>query len=267
MARNTYYANNYAPHFFIDGNIDGEANRGTWGSMIENESLVDAELVMSLSGYYMADSAAGYVTVTIFVESSPGLNNYKLRLALTEDGITWRAPNGATLHDQTFRDMIPSTSGQAVTLVVGDTLEYTFRFTTRSPEVVDNLNIIAFVQADQNKHIVQSTKIGVAALLPNGIDDGVDMPEAYSLAQNYPNPFNAGTRIDFVSNGGHTNLEVFDVTGARVATLVDGSTDAGRQSVTWDGRDAQGNPVSSGTYFYRLRSDSGNEIKRMTLLK
>jgi flagellar hook assembly protein FlgD len=87
------------------------------------------------------------------------------------------------------------------------------------------------------------------------------------LNQNYPNPFNAQTRIDFATEGGNTTLEIFDITGARVASLLDNNLSAGSYSIIWDGCDQTGKPVSSGTYFYRLSNGGGNQTMRMTLLK
>ncbi len=237
------------------------------GRSDRTESYTDAELSMSLSGSYFPDSLAGYVTVRIIVESSPGLNNYKLRVALTESDIHWNAPNGISVHEQTFRDMLPSASGQGIPLVVGDSLEYTFRFTTPSPMVVENLQLVAFVQADQNRHIIQGTKCALTALEPTGVEEEGARPRSFALSQNYPNPFNAQTRIDFVSRGGATRLEVFDMQGSKVCTLLDKATAPGRHAVIWDGRNAGGLPVSSGIYYYRLSDGSQSEVKRMTLLK
>ena len=260
--RNNYYGNNYAPHFFIDGNIDGEANRGAWEAMIDNESANFSPLTMDMWGEYNADTDSGRIYVRIIVEDNPGLSTIRLRVALTESRINWHAPNGANWHEQTFRDMIPSTYGQAITLVVGDTIEHSFPFATRTPMVANNCHLVAFVQSDQNKHILQSAYIALPDLTPTAIGDENDVPGAFSLLQNYPNPFNASTTIEFETAGGLARLDVFDVTGAKVATLVDGELEAGLHSVTWHAGES-----SSGTYFYRLKDSSGSETRKMTLLK
>lgn len=222
---------------------------------------------MQLSGNYMPDSAAGYLIITSIVESNPGLNNYKLRVALVEDSINWRAPNGTQWHNKTFRDMIPSATGLGVTLTEGDTLVDTLRFTTRSPEVINRLWLIAFIQADSNRRVVQAAKIRVSALIQTGVDTDVEVPKDFALLQNYPNPFNAQTRIAFNSAGGPTTLDIYNITGAKVASLCNANLKAGSYSMVWDGRDMTGKPVSSGTYFYRLTDNSGHQTRRMTLLK
>jgi len=97
----------------------------------------------------------------------------------------------------------------------------------------------------------------------------VDMTRA-QLFQNHPNPFNPTTRIEFVVPEGrsqHVTLAVYDVTGARVKTLVDGLRTAGRHDEMWDGRDSNGRSVGSGVYFYRLRTDDAVLTRKMVLLK
>jgi flagellar hook assembly protein FlgD len=97
--------------------------------------------------------------------------------------------------------------------------------------------------------------------------DDVPVPRT-TLHQNYPNPFNPATTISFdLAQPGHVRLDVFDVAGRRVATLVDGVRAAGLSRATWDGRDSHGQPVSSGVYFYRLMAGGTLQTKKMVLLK
>ncbi|MFH1978528.1 MAG: T9SS type A sorting domain-containing protein [Candidatus Aenigmatarchaeota archaeon] len=94
------------------------------------------------------------------------------------------------------------------------------------------------------------------------------VPTSFSLNQNYPNPFNAGTVISYqLTQGGDVKLEVFDILGRNVATLVNGSQPEGTHQVSWDGTDRYGKAVASGMYFYRLQTASLTESKKMTLLK
>ena len=91
---------------------------------------------------------------------------------------------------------------------------------------------------------------------------------AVALEQNVPNPFNPATSISWVApERVYARLDIFDVRGARVATLHDGEVPAGRWSVWWDGRDRHGQPVASGTYFYRLRTGRGALTRKMVLVK
>ncbi|HEX6790585.1 MAG TPA: C25 family cysteine peptidase [Candidatus Krumholzibacteria bacterium] len=89
------------------------------------------------------------------------------------------------------------------------------------------------------------------------------------LEQNYPNPFNPVTRIPYEIDGapGRVTLAVYDVTGARVRTLVDRVLKPGIYSEVWDGRNERGETVSSGVYFYRLSTPSRALTRKMILLK
>ena len=89
------------------------------------------------------------------------------------------------------------------------------------------------------------------------------IPGEMELHQNYPNPFNPSTTINFqLSVAGHVSLTVYDAIGREVALLVNETKDAGRYVATFDA-----SHLSSGPYFYRLRSGNTIEIKKMLLLQ
>jgi len=90
------------------------------------------------------------------------------------------------------------------------------------------------------------------------------------LAQNYPNPFNPSTTIQFdFARRGKVGLRVYNVAGQLVRTLFDAEMTPkyGGHSVTWDGTNDAGETVSSGVYFYRLRTSAFSMTKKMVLLK
>jgi len=94
-------------------------------------------------------------------------------------------------------------------------------------------------------------------------------PEAFALKDNYPNPFNPTTTIKYaLPEAVDVKLEVFNVVGQVVRTLVDGHQNTGRYVVQWDASDDSGHSLSSGIYFYRLQAgDEFLEVKKMLLLK
>jgi len=94
-------------------------------------------------------------------------------------------------------------------------------------------------------------------------------PEAFALANNYPNPFNPATTIKYaLPEASQVRLEVFNVVGQVVSTLVDNHQNAGRYVVQWDATNDQGHSLSSGLYFYRLQAGGEFlEVKKMLLLK
>jgi hypothetical protein len=94
------------------------------------------------------------------------------------------------------------------------------------------------------------------------------LPEQLSLQQNYPNPFNSGTVIDFTLPFRQSmQLEVFNTVGQRVAVLASGERAAGHYRLRWDGRNDLGQVLASGVYFYRLRTRTQVEIKKLLLLR
>lgn len=88
--------------------------------------------------------------------------------------------------------------------------------------------------------------------------------ESYSLSQNFPNPFNPETKIKFTvpDNNANIKLNVYDISGKVIATLVDGYYNKGEYSVNFNAMN-----LSAGTYFYKLTSENFSEIKKMVLLK
>jgi hypothetical protein len=100
---------------------------------------------------------------------------------------------------------------------------------------------------------------------------GQSGPQAASSAgvmNSYPNPFNPTTTIAYsVFQAGQVALEIYNVLGEKVRTLVDQFQTAGDYEVIWDSRSDHGEAVSSGIYFYRLRAGDLNETKKMVLMK
>lgn len=102
-----------------------------------------------------------------------------------------------------------------------------------------------------------------------GVEDSpAPLPRELTLNQNYPNPFNPGTFLSFgLPQKSAVSVDIYDLLGRRIVNLVDGELEAGAHSIFWDGKDAAGNPVSSGIYFYRVVTDFGVKQEKMTLLK
>ncbi|MCK4386197.1 MAG: T9SS type A sorting domain-containing protein [candidate division Zixibacteria bacterium] len=93
-------------------------------------------------------------------------------------------------------------------------------------------------------------------------------PTTFLLSQNYPNPFNPVTNFKFtVPEASCVKIEIFNILGQKVKTLVDEDMRAGVFIVDWDGKDERGVEVSSGIYFYRMTAGDFSDTKRMVLLK
>lgn len=93
-------------------------------------------------------------------------------------------------------------------------------------------------------------------------------PSGFSLSQNYPNPFNPTTNFQFtLAKSAQVRIDIFNIVGQKVKTLVDEEMKAGVYKADWDGKDEKGTPVSSGIYFYRMRAGDFSNMKKMVLLK
>jgi hypothetical protein len=94
------------------------------------------------------------------------------------------------------------------------------------------------------------------------------LPESFSLSQNYPNPFNPETVIEFaLPQTAEMTLEVYNVAGQKVTTVISGALTAGYHRITFDGRDDYGNQLASGVYLYRLSTNGYSETRKMILVK
>lgn len=113
--------------------------------------------------------------------------------------------------------------------------------------------------------VVSTLGSGMKAFSIEGLKNGVTslVPADFLLEQNYPNPFNAQTTIRFdLPKSEIVRLEIFDMVGRRVETLVDGTFDAGVHGAVWNA-----SSISTGVYFYRLTAGSFTAVKKMLLLK
>ncbi|MFA6455864.1 MAG: T9SS type A sorting domain-containing protein [Bacteroidota bacterium] len=98
---------------------------------------------------------------------------------------------------------------------------------------------------------------------PTAVTQSVMHPKQFGLEQNFPNPFNPSTNIRYsLSQASHVDLTVYDLLGNEVATLVKGEMEAGEHTVTFNA-----SHMSSGMYFYTLRTKNFSETKRMMLIQ
>jgi len=93
-------------------------------------------------------------------------------------------------------------------------------------------------------------------------------PLIFELHQNYPNPFNPTTQFSFsIPQAGHVTLEIFNVLGQKVATLIDNDLGSGLHEVTWNGKNDNGGNVATGVLFARLKTGDLVATRKMMMLK
>jgi hypothetical protein len=95
-----------------------------------------------------------------------------------------------------------------------------------------------------------------------------DLAQNFKLYQNYPNPFNQGTIIEYeLPSELNSEIYIYNISGQKVYFRNLGSKPAGKYQFYWDGRDNQNNHLSSGIYYYRIKTDIGSQMKSLLLLK
>jgi hypothetical protein len=94
------------------------------------------------------------------------------------------------------------------------------------------------------------------------------IPLVTRLNQNYPNPFNPETKINYsLKENSKVSLNIYNIKGQKVKQLVSDQLSAGQHSVVWNGTDDNGISVSSGIYFYKLKTDNFEKTRKMILMK
>lgn len=117
-------------------------------------------------------------------------------------------------------------------------------------------------------HITTSNRLLNSILLKEPITNDAQIPLVPVLYQNYPNPFNPTTIINFsLPSKAKVELTVYNIKGQKVTTLISSSLDKGKHSIVWDSKDKNGKAVSSGVYFYKLKTPNNSIIKKCLLLK
>jgi spore coat protein A len=119
-------------------------------------------------------------------------------------------------------------------------------------------------------HVGPMPKSQGHSLASTNIDRSNDgsAPKAVVLGQNQPNPFSTSTEFRFALTAeGQVELSVYNLAGQKVRTITNSVYGAGEHVVGWDGKDALGNSVSSGVYFYKLNAGVSTQVKKMVLLR
>ncbi len=128
------------------------------------------------------------------------------------------------------------------------------------------------VTVTQNTYTLDNVNLTLSPSSPTSVGDPGVVPASFALDQNYPNPFNPATQITYaLSAPGVVTLQIYNVLGQVVATLVNGYSAAGTFNVTWNGKDDLGRAAASGVYIYRLHATAGTteftQARKMLLLK
>lgn len=269
-ARTNFYfpGSKYVPHLMIDGAVDAGSGYSAWESIIRDRWNYDPYLDIELFGNYDSQARQVDLTVRLFALGYiPQSWDLRLFVVLIESNIYY----GGKYYDQVMRDIIPYYFGDTLTIAEGQTKERNYVFGVDNQLEDTNCELVVFVQNyGSYKLVLQAAKSGLYELTPLGVEDDLEaaIPTQSELLQNYPNPFNASTKISYrLTEAAATSLEIFNLRGELVRSLVNEVQSPGSYQVDWDGTDSEGREVSSGLYFYRLTSGEVSQTQKMSLLR
>ncbi|NIA30772.1 MAG: T9SS type A sorting domain-containing protein [Actinobacteria bacterium] len=259
---------------FVKGNDStiyvGTYKKGVWVSK-DNAATWDS---LGLGGYKGEKRiAVNPIDPNIIYTAVEGYDLFK-----TENGgVEWRAlDNGLTgkqftrllLSNKNPSQLFLSTSdsGLFVTNNAGNSWQ-------RLTAIPQNANVAALAFDEQNGRLFFSLLnepyvyiVDVDSIFASVENRRRGTPYNFQLLQNYPNPLNAETWIQYtLPTPANIRLDIYDTTGRRIRTLLNGRQSSGQKRVKWDGRDSSRKQVSSGVYVYRLRA-GGKSLTRKLLL-
>lgn len=253
----TRFENNGAHHLidpgiFMGGTVDQDSDgQPHIGALGDDDDGQDDEDGVEFAGTL----TIGEVNeVTVQVSSSGFLSVW---LDLDRDG-NWYEPHDLVianielepgLHTILFDVMEEAQAGETVAR---------FRFSTES-----DLWFNGFAMNGEVEDYVVELQAGAAVE-----DEQSGLPSECMLYSNYPNPFNPSTKIKFaLPQRASVTLEIYNIRGSNVKTLVDGIEEPGFHTVIWDGKNSSGGNVSSGIYLCRMRTSGFQKTIRMLFLK
>jgi photosystem II stability/assembly factor-like uncharacterized protein len=226
------------------------------------------------------DSAGGIYLIVERVDAVTGGHTY---LLYSPDLVTWREIDGSLSNDWYITSICsdPSISGRLYMMAIPRDIysdshsvvcHSTDDFGETWTEWHSNTPVSDFgysVARAGDRLLLGVKGFSILSTDPewNGVDTECLAPGINSLS-NYPNPFNPTTTVQYsLDVGGPVAIDIYNMRGQRVCTLLHENQAAGKHRVTWNGVDSSNQPVSSGVYFCRLTANGKTELKKMLLLK
>ncbi|MCC6865122.1 MAG: Omp28-related outer membrane protein [Ignavibacteria bacterium] len=272
-----YFGFNSYPTGIVSRNT-GIMDRTAWNNRVVIQSFTFDPGVSIAVNNKNYNSGTRTITADVQITALVTLSGtYNVMFVLTENNLIYnQAGNGSCsggsnyVHDHVVRGLINGTTGTLVNSANpwNQNTSYTVPLSYIIPAGVSegNSSVNIFIyktggnpSTDQQ---VQQTKV-ISVTQPVGIHNNNEIATEYSLSQNYPNPFNPTTNIKFsIPKDENVSLKFYNAMGQEVATYVDGFLKAGVYNADFDG-----SMLSSGIYFYTLKTPSFSETKKMMLVK
>ena len=257
VARIDYYGlSHVTPSTIFDGTNQG-TSYSSWPTNLDDRFSVESPIDITMTG----SRNRTMVSIKVALTKIGTIDKTDLVVhAAAVEHVTYVGRNGVSPQDFVMRKMLTG-SGQSFQFDDEDSASVTISGEMENVSDIAKSGVVVFVQSISSKEIYQSEYITASVL--TGISDNQTVPLNFSLHQNYPNPFNPSTVIEYdIQSESKVSLKVYNVLGKEVAILVDKIQPAGKYSKKFT---ATG--LTTGIYFYRLKSGERTLIKRMLLLQ
>lgn len=232
----------------LEMSLSGHTHSNSGSLTTKPYKLVTAATVDGARSYRVVRVANGVVTPLATVSAGATGQNLSVTYSPANDGtqntVTASVVNGLPIRFENALLRFVMPVGPATYVVTGGTLQQT-----------EDTGVATICQVTVDLTANTTTSVSIEAQVSSVGEGTILSPR---LAASRPNPFSAGTVMRFeLPAPGSVRLTVFSVDGRLVTTLVDGIRPAGPNEIAWDGRDAGGRPVPSGTYIQRLETPQG----------
>jgi hypothetical protein len=183
-----------------------------------------------------------------------------------DNGVTWSANNiiGERTGDELLEFFVECEPwGTDMTEIEGETVSVYF-------QGADRVKLAIYVENGTEKTNYNLWILGMEITYDSVSDDDIALPVVQTaLRPNFPNPFNPETSISFTVDNSlnPVSIDIYNIRGQKVRSLVDDIFTTGDHSVVWNGTDDKGRSVGSGVYFYRMSTGDFTETRKMVLIK
>ncbi|PKN73879.1 MAG: hypothetical protein CVU50_01465 [Candidatus Cloacimonetes bacterium HGW-Cloacimonetes-3] len=273
--RNSYYGISGFPTGVFDGLLDYVGGSNTVSLFPAYQPLynqrVDVKTPVSIELFGTNSGLVYTVEAKINKLANLAYENLVFHLAITQSHIAY-SWQGQTEFNFVNMMMVPDRFGTTVDLMNAPIglLSVPLTFTVGSGWNLANCEFVAFVQNLDTKEVLQAYKVMVNDLPigPVANEDALSPLLSNSLHSNYPNPFNPETTIRYsVKGDAPVAIEIYNIKGQLVKTLVNGVQAAGDHSVVWNGTDMNNKSVGNGVYYFKMNSGKYSRTRKMILMK
>ena len=273
--RNSYYGISGFPTGIFDGLLSYVGGNNTtsifpaYQPLYNQRAGIKTPVSLELTG--TNDGLNYNVTAAINKLANLAYENLVLHLAVTQSDIQYNW-QGQTEFNFVNMLMVPDRFGTAVDLKNAPlgVMNVPLSFSMGANWNLANCEFVAFIQNLDTKEVLQAFKVMVNDLPTGGsaVDDGASPALQNQLLGNYPNPFNPETTISYSTKGdAPVAIEIYNVKGQLVKTLLDGSKAAGTHQLKWNGTDTLNRPVANGVYYFKMIAGRYSSTKKMILMR